>query len=320
MLPYSQKYLINRTTNNKKDSMFLVLLAYAIFSVTFTLGKQAMSYGQPLLFVAFRMLFAGTVLVGYQYFFTREKFKINKEDWPYFLKIMFFQIYVAYCLQYWALPFVKTTKWALIYTIAPFASAFFSYLHFSEKVTIRKFIGLIIALSGLLPVLLVDAPAEDAVMAVSFISWPEIAIFVSAIAFSYGWIVTRRLTRKNSYSSVMINGITMIGGGLLSLITSPFVDQWSPSPVVNWSAFLQIVVIISIFSILYYVLNTSLLKRYTATFLSLMSAIDPLYVAFYSWIYLGETVSPRFFISIAVIFVGIYTFYQEEISQGYIVK
>jgi drug/metabolite transporter (DMT)-like permease len=300
--------------------MILVVIMYAIFSITFTLGKQAMSYGQPILFVSLRMLFAGLILLGYQYFYTSHSFYIARKHRGKFLSIAFFQFYAAYCLQYWALPAVPSTKWALLYTIAPFAAAFFSYIYFSERITKRKLLGLCIALIGLVPLLLTESAQEQSLRAFLYISWPEIAIVCSALSFAYGWIVTRSLLREAYYPSTLVNGIGMLLTGFGAFGTSLFVDTWYPTPISEHWMFFQIVVAISLFNILYYLLNTYLLKKYTVTFLTLMSAIDPLYVAFYSWVLLGEVVTWHFFASLIIIFVGIYLFYQEEIKQGYIIS
>ena len=134
--------------------MWQILLLYAIFSCTFPLGKYAMSYSQPIFFVGVRMIFAGLLLLGYQYIFTTEKLSIKKKDRVLFLHLALFSIYISYCSQYWALPYVSATKWALLYTICPFVTAFFSYVHFAEKLTWRKVFGLLLGLVGLIPALL----------------------------------------------------------------------------------------------------------------------------------------------------------------------
>ena len=41
--------------------------------------------------------------------------------------------------------------------------------------------------------------------------------------------------------------------------------------------------------------------------------VDPLYTAFYGWLFLQETVGLRFFISLGLVSIGLYLFYKEEV-------
>ena len=144
-------------------------------------------------------------------------------------------------------------------------------------------------------------------------------MFVSVILYSYGWVIARKLVKHEGYSAIHVNGITMLAGGIMALITSPFIDNWSPYPIKNSYGFLSFLGLIIVVNICVYVINTYLLHIYTATFLKFLIFIDPLYVALYGWLFLGETVSWHFFMSMALVFMGLYVFYQEELYERYVV-
>ncbi len=297
--------------------MILIIASYAIFASTFTLGKAALNYAGPIIFLAFRMLISSIFLLGYQYFFNYKPWKVARRHiWLLVQLILCF--YLAYVPQYWALQYVPSTKCALLYTFLPFAAAAFSYVHFAELLTGKKLLGLAIGLIGLIPALVGSAPAEESIKALLFVSWPEIAILISATAFAYGLVITRCLIKDEFYSAVMLNGIIMLAGGIAMLLSSPFIDTWNPLPVIQWFPFIKIVALTVIVNISYYTVNIILLKRYTATLLSFFSFLDPLFVALYGWIFLGETVSWIFFFSVFLVTFGLYLFYQEEFRQGYI--
>lgn len=305
--------------------MWEIFLLYAVFSLTYPLGKYAMMYTQPIFFVGARMIFAGLVLFAYQKFFTNEKFYVYKEDRKYFFHLTFFAIYLSYCLQYWALPYVPATKWALLYTVCPFITAFFSYVHFAEKMTFKKIVGLLLAAIGLIPALLYSNNHVNTIVCPESLlnfGLPEIAILLSVTVYAYGWVVARKLVKEDRYSSVMINSIPMFFGGILALVTSPLIEQWAGGrpPVTQWQPFMIIVVAIAIFNIFSYVMSTILLKKYTATFLTFMSFVDPLYVALLSWLFLSESITWHFFVAVFLFVIGLFIFYQEELKQGYIVR
>lgn len=298
--------------------MFYILLAYAFFSLTFPLGKYAMQITQPIFFVAVRMIFAGSVLLIYQRVFTKESFRIAKKDIPAFAALTVSAIYLSYCLQYWALPYITSIKWALFYTLSPFISSFFSYLYFKERLTLKKVVGLIIGFSGIIPAVYADMCASnDSLGSLLYLGVPDLAVFFSVVAYAYGWVVSRKLVKSGAYSAVKLNGVSMLGGGILAMATSPLVDTWCPTPVSSWKLFWVIVVTISSFNIGSYLFTTKLLGRYSATFITFMSFTDPLYVAAISWMFLGEQITWHFFLSMTLIFSGLLMFYQEELRDSY---
>lgn len=296
--------------------MWQILLLYAVFSLTYPLGKYAMGITQPIFFVGCRMLFAGTVLLLFEYFRHPRGIVIERRDRTAFMLLGFFGIYASYCLQYWALPYISATKWALLYTASPFVTAFFSYLQFGEQMTFKKIVGLILGVMGLIPALLygtysVTAVGDCPVYVYPYL--PEIAVLAAVVAYSYGWVIARQLIKRKQYSSVLINGASMLLGGACSLITSALFECWTPTPVTHWSLFAVIVVSISAFNIFSYLLGTHLLRIYTATFLTFMSFVDPLYVALLSWFFLGEVITWHFFVAVGIFLTGLYLFYQEEL-------
>ena len=149
---------------------------------------------------------------------------------------------------------------------------------------------------------------------------PELAILASMVSYSYGWILSRRLVRDEGYSVGLIIGVAMAVGGVLALITSPFIDNWKGGPITSFWPFVYVLAGIIASNVFVVGINTYLLRFYTATFLVFLSFVDPLYVALYGWLFLRETVSWDFFFSVFTIFIGLYLFYREELRQGYVIR
>ena len=157
-----------------------------------------------------------------------------------------------------------------------------------------------------------------------FLSWPEIVMLFSVVSACFGWIMVRKLGRAG-YSMLFINGVGMLGGGLLSFCTS-FIFEGAPAfktAVGNGLTDVAVVVgyialLILLANVLFYNLYGYLLHKYTATFLSFAGFLTPLFAALYGWFFLGESVSSSFFLTIFFVLIGLYLFYQEELRQGYI--
>ncbi|MEX1012967.1 MAG: DMT family transporter [Waddliaceae bacterium] len=299
--------------------MIWIVVLYALFASIFTVAKTGLEYTQPLFFVGFRMVIAGVMLLSYQYFVDRSIFKqIRKHLLPLAL-LAIFNIYLANVLEFWGLQYLTSFKTCFIYGLSPFASAILSYFTFSETLSRKKIIGLVIGCLGFLPILLQKGGPEETVGELFFISWAELSVMGGAFCAVYGWILLRKLVSKGEMSTFLANGFSMFVGGIISLTHSYFVENWQPVPVTSWQPFLEctfFMIIVS--SFICYNLSGYLLKRYTATFFSFAGFITPLFSALFGWWFLNEQVGLPFYLSFIGVFAGLSVFYQEELREGFI--
>lgn len=307
--------------------MIAVLILYMLFASTFTLGKLALEVVDPLFFVASRMLLGGGLLLGYQYLFNRSRWQFAIKDWALFLQLMCFHMFLAFALEFWALQYVIPSKACLIYNISPFITALFAYFLLNEKMNAQKWLGLCIGFAGLIPLLMSLSPSEEILGSLFKISWPELALFGAVTSSVYGWMLFKQAMNAG-YSSVMVNGVAMLGGGVCALATS-FATEGIPllrmplhgdtttfgslTPLVYYIGYTLLLILIA--NIICYNLYGSLLKRYSATFLSFAGATCPLFAALFDWYFLGIVVGWHFFATAALTSLGLYIFYQKELSK-----
>ena len=294
--------------------MTLIIILYALFASSFSMGKILLQYTNPVFLVGIRMLIGGLILLAYQYFSPKQSFYFKKKHLWLFAQIVLFGVYFNYILRFWALSSLPSSKTCFIYNLAPFMSAVYSYYFFKEKITNKKLAGLIIGFLGMIPILLTTSSTEQSIGEFSFISLPEFAVIVSVALHAYSWVVMRKLIKDKNYSPTLVNGLTMTAGGTLALLTSFAKGNFFPvtqtGPFFGW---LFAVIIIS--NIICFNLYGSLLKRYTATFLSFAGFLAPLFAAFYGWSLLGEKITWHFYASSVLVFVGLYLFYKEETKE-----
>jgi drug/metabolite transporter (DMT)-like permease len=297
------------------------LIISALFSLIFPLGKIAVSYCAPFFLTALRMFGGGFILLLYRFFLKSSvPLKINKTYYVQIIVLSFFNIYLTNAYEFWGLQYMSSAKTAFIYNLSPFFSALFAYFYFKEIMTLKKWLGLLIALVGFLPIFLADAPVEHDLPHFFFVSAAELALIIATIATVYGWIIMQNVVRNNN-DSIIANGLSMIGGGVFSLIHSAFFETWNPLPVVQWWPLLGWLGLIVFFSnIICYSLYASALKRYTATFVTFAGLTGPLFAAFFDWLFFGISVSWEFYGATFLVCSGLYLFYQEEIRLGYIIK
>lgn len=297
--------------------MFLVVLLYAMFASVFTIAKTGLNYSQPFFFVGSRMALAGLILTAFVFFFRRQDFQLHKKHlWRIFL-LAAFNIYITNVLEIWGLKYLTSFKTCFIYSLSPFLSALLSYVMLSDRLTPKKWIGLVVGFAGFIPILLNQTSTEETTGHFLIFSWAEIAVILAAASSVYGWIVLGQLIKDDGYSPLMANGWGMLIGGTMALIHSGLVETWDPAPVTEWAPFLECsLLLILVSNLICYNLYGVLLRRFSATFISFAGFTTPLFTALFGWYYLGEVVTWPFYLSAAIVFSGLLVFYQEELKIG----
>lgn len=299
---------------------FLVLLLCALYGSVFTIGKFALDYSSPLFITGSRMLLASVLLLLYQFYFQHKDFFFKREHfWPTVI-MGITSVYLTNALEFWGLQFMESGKACFIYGFSPIATALLSYFWFSEKLTSLKCIGLSLGLLGFLPILIAQSGnMEDLSGRLGFFSYAELAMLAAATTNAIGWMTMRVMIKDRGYSPVMANATSMMVGGMLALIHSFLVDNWSPIPVMtnDFWPFLQSFLLLTLVSnIICYNLNSYLLRYFTATYLSFAGLSQPIFAAFFGYIFLNEVMSQYFWISFIAVSVGLYIYYQQELKQG----
>ena len=131
-------------------SILFVILMYAGWSSMFSLGKIALDHSPPLFLTASRMLLAGFVLLGFMALKNRQAFKFSIKQFASICLLAVFSIYLTNALEFWSLQHLTAAKTCFIYSLSPFFSAIFSYLHFGEKMNTRKWLGMLIGFLGMI--------------------------------------------------------------------------------------------------------------------------------------------------------------------------
>ena len=303
-------------------NIFLAIFTFATWSSVFPLGKLALSYAPPIFLTGVRMLLASGIILSFLALKKRSALKLKKSMLIPIALLAVLSIYLTNICEFWGLQHLSAAKTCFIYGLSPFIAAILSYIHFGERLSKRKLLGMLIGFAGFIPVLTLQSGSESLFTAFSIISWPELAIMGAAFFSMYGWVLLRILV-KDEVSPLTANGYSMLIGGGLALVHSLFVDQWAPIPLAPGGIVpvTQGVVALTLISnVLSYNLYGYMLKRFTATFLSFVGLLSPIFASLSSWVLLGERPSWIIFAATGVVSIGLFIIYQAELKQGYIVK
>lgn len=281
--------------------MILVILMYALFASTFTVGKYTLQFVDPYFLTGIRMLTAALILFP---FCKRRDVRI--QYLPLIFGLGVFNVFITNAFEFWALQYMHSAKASLIYSLSPFFAILLSYIFFKERMTKKKWLGLFIGLIGFLPLFL--KPSE-----LSSFSLPELAISISSFTAVVGWLMMKQLTEKYGYSFLTANMYSFVLGGMFSLTSSIFLDSWQPIPLSDWRPFLLGMLYITlIHNVICYNIYAYSIKKYTVSFMTFAGFSHPLFTALWGRLFLAEKVPWSFFLSLCIIFLGIYIYSREE--------
>lgn len=294
--------------------MILVFLLYALFGLTFTLGKLILFYASPFFVVASRMLLGGLGLLAYLYLFQHIQCRPQKKDWPYYLQVALFGIFIPYCLRAWALKDIPSTKAAFIFTLMPFFTALFAYLFLKERLSFQKSMGLLIGFLGMTPTLLTTSILEERSGSFFFFSLAEAATLGSVASFAYNLIALQTLVKHRGCPAVLANGMSMTIGGFLSfnaaLLFEPVWIKGNP-----WYFLVLLAILLVISNFMGMNLQASLLKKHSATFMAFAGFLTPLFTAFFGWLLLNESIQSEYLISFVCVIIGLVTFHYDDFMK-----
>lgn len=295
--------------------MWLVFVLYALFASVFTVAKGALEYASPFFLVGSRMMVAGALMLGYAAWHQRGSLRLNRSSIVHLIYLGFFNIYLTNVLELWGLKYLTSFKTCFLYSLSPFLSALFSYFIIKERLTARKWVGLLVGFLGLWPILAAQGREELMTGTMWGFSGAEIAVLCAVISSVLGWIFLQQLVLEDGCSPAVANGYSMLLGGFLALLQSVAMEPWNPLPITDYGVTIESTLFLIVVSnIVCYNLYGYLLKEFSPTFMAFAGLSTPLFTALFGWIFHGEVVTPSFFLSLAIVFLGLLIFYFEEIK------
>ncbi len=294
-------------------NFFLIILLFALFASIFSLQKESLKYSKPFFLIGFRMVFAGVILLIYIFFLKKNIQFIKIKHINLFFYLSIFNIYLTNIFEIWGLDNMSSAKACIIYSLSPFITLIVSYFVFKEILSKKKIYGLMIGFLGLIPIIFHKTHDEFEVGNFFMFSFSELSLILSVFFSVLGWFFLKK-TISYGYSFIFVNGVSMFFGGILILLHSfLFEDFLIKTPVSNIKYFFFYTCVMCVISnLICYNLFGYLLRYFSVTFMTFSGLITPFFASFFGWLFLKETISWFFSISIFFFFLGLLMFYNEE--------
>ncbi len=290
--------------------IILVVLLFALFASLFGLSKVGLEYGEPFFLIGSRFLLAGILLIAHQLIYNRKniQFRLSHLTPLFFLGLI--NIYLTNVAEISGIKHMTSAKACLIYSLSPPLAALVAYCMLRETLDLKKWLGLCIGFSGVIPTFMIQSQSEQILSNVVGITRAEIALLIAVFSSVLGWALLKKIINIYNYSPLMANGISMTLGGILALFHSYFSGEvWDPIPITEFKPYITNTLWMCIISnIICYNLYGFLLKTYSATFMSFAGLITPFFASLFGWYFLSETITWHFFASIFLFFIGLILF------------
>ncbi|MDQ0219735.1 EamA family transporter [Peribacillus cavernae] len=282
--------------------IFNYILICIIFGTTFLTIKIGIDAGSPPLFSAGVRFFAAGLLV--LIFFALKRIHI--------MPLLFSKriIYAGFCLTfmtfstlYWAEQHITSGLAAVLSATGPMMIVMLQARQNKTKMRSEQFLALMIALVG---VICISLPGFHQQLSYLW-AMACMVILMGEVFYGMGSIKSKEiLTELQDVSPFLVNGIQMLYGGLLLIITSIFTEHPDPSVLTSWSVQWPILYLIFIGSIGGHGLYYWLISKTNPVFPSTWLYISPLIAVIAGYLFLGEPLNPIMGIGALLILAGVF--------------
>lgn len=294
--------------------MFLVLILYLAFAISFLVGKLSVGIIDPILLVAIRMLIAGSILLLYCVFK-----KIKLPGIKAICVLSMWHIAFPYCLEFIAFEYASASSVAFIYNLTPLITGIIERIFYHKKLSSRQWVAIFIGFMAamLATVGKINTPCQNITEFISLfipdwgclkkIGLGEILVLSSVMSSAWAWLYINKLS-KSGYSITSLNATAMFGGGLLALAPLINLSTADIAKQLNLQSWAIIISLLVMGNLIGYNLYGSLLQKYSATFLALCGSMTPLMVCLLEWLFLGQKPSINLLLASFIMVIAIKMF------------
>lgn len=304
--------------------MIFIFILYLLYASIFVIGKFAIHIAQPVFLTGMRMVCAGLISYGIHkvLYYSKSQFRLlSLFDCLILVLLAIFNVYITNAGEFWALQYLSAGKTSFIYNVSPFFVLIFSAFIFKERVSTKKIFGMIIGFTALMPMLINTPEIIDTTRHCGWLSVAEIIMICASAATALGWTLMKYFVHKEVFTPYFLNGISMTLGGIMCLIHAYIYEQRPLIIAGNLYDFIWYMSLMMVIqNIVAYNLHAYLLRYHSATLIALFSFVMPLITVVMGNALLNEPITSIFIVCSIGVALGLFIFYQEELTEYHLGK
>ena len=226
----------------------------------------------------------------------------GRSSWIVMLFLGIFQISIPYGLVFWGEQYISSGLSAVLFATMPFFVVIFAHIIVDEKLTRAKAIGVVASFIGLVAIFWRDIALTQGLTADSSL-YGGLAVVGSAVSGGLANVVGKRHAHEiDPATNVLIQSLV----GTVALSSLGLLTERHAVLAFTPVAVIAILYLGIVGSALAFVGMYWLLKKTTATNVSLITFITPIIALILGWVVLQEIPNPNVGLGAALILGGVY--------------
>lgn len=281
-------------------------LVTILWSSSFVLIKWGLEELPPFLFAGLRYFGGFLVLLAFALVLRRQGLPkaLGPRRWAKLVGVGITAYTVGNGLLFLALTMVPAVTASFIQGLIPLLVAVLGVLHLRERPSLLQAGGIGLAMVGAYIFFPLDVAMGQAM--------GIIIALVAALSFAYQMILVRDLSRDGIPGPLWLSIISLgIGGGLLFLPAA-----FEPLPRLTMTGVVILLWLVVVNTAFAYVLWNHALAQLKAFEQAMVANTMPLQIALWAWLFLGEELTPRMVIGLAVVVLGVLVVQADQYIWG----
>jgi drug/metabolite transporter (DMT)-like permease len=263
--------------------------------------KIGLEFLPPFLFAGLRFVISTTALILLAKIL-HARIPRDRASWILMLFLGIFQITLPYGLVFWGEEYVSSGLSAVLFATLPFFVAILAHILTEEKLTGIRVGGIILSFCGLIAIFWKDLTALQN-LATQYSVLGSLAIVGSAASGGLAYVVAKK---HAGGVDPVANVLVQNSIGAAALLSFGLVTESKASLNFTFSAFFAVLYLGVVGSAFGFVGLYWLLKRASATHVSMVTFLNPIVALLLGWVVLQEVPEPNIGIGTALILAGLY--------------
>lgn len=278
---------------NKKIAYLYLLITFCAWGSLYVVSKFVLGKVPVLTILFLRFFLAGIVLL---FIVKHRKLKkIERKDYKYIILIGFAGYFVSTGAQLLGTKLSNASLASLINSLNPVAITVFAAFLLKEKFTLKKGIGIILAIIGVYSIVGGDNSVGQ--------FWGIIVSIFSVLTWALVSVIVRRITSK--YDALQVTTYAIFIAAICNLPFSMIELIFTPNVQFDWKVLLSLLYMGLVCTALAYVLWNKSLSMLEAGTCSMFYPLQPIVSVLLGSIFLGERINMSFVIGTVCILAGI---------------
>ena len=284
----------------KHSSTYIIsvlLIQQTLGALAFPISKYGLDFIEPFTFAFFRFLLASVSLLIIVYFRKYNR-KIDKRDYLKIIGLGVLIIPINQTLFLWGQSMTAAGHGSLLFATVPIWILVAALIHLKERPGIRRVVGIIIAMGGVITVM-----ASGALELGKEYLFGDFIILIAVIAWAYYTIFGKKLVQK--YGAIRITAYALASGSMFYFpfgLYAALKFDYSQPPLEAWWAVVYMAIGTSLIA---YVLWYWVLKYMDASRIAVFHNLQPFIAVSVAYVWLGEPLGAAFIVGAVVAIIGV---------------